>query len=271
MGWRRIGRFAIGGVGDVAILLIGGGGGLGAGVAPHLSRLGQVRVLDLATSGSNHRPAEVEMIVGDVTDPSTVAAACAGMSAVIHLAAVITATGTYTPTQMADAFAVNVASVHTCLVAAAEAGAQSFVYVSSMSVYADYGHRPVDPTAAPDAADVYGLTKRLGEEVCAALSGNVDESAGMTVTAARVALPTPDDAWPRWVQPHGRPGRQRPRLDDGTPMPTLAYSDVAGAFEALLAYRGPYRPFSVTADIAGVSMTRDDGTYDTLNWRPTRR
>lgn len=252
----------------MTVLLIGGAGGLGLGVLSHLASRQPIRVLDIVAVPESYRSPEVGMIIGDVGDPTTVAAACAGVSAVIHLAAVIPF-ASYTPAQTADAYAVNVASVHTSLVAAAEAGASSFVNVSTMSVYRDYMHRPVDPTAPGDATDVYGLTKRFGEEVCAALAGTVGASHDMTVSSARLAFPTPDDAWPRWVLPHGRPNSQ-PRLDDGTPLPALAMSDVAAALEAAVAYRGPYRTFSITADVSGVSMTRDDGTYGVLGWQPLR-
>lgn len=250
----------------MTMLLIGGAGGLGLGLLPLFAARGPVRVFDIVPVPADQRTDGVGMIVGDVGDPTVVAAACAGVDSVVHLAAVIPF-GNYTPTLVADAYAVSVGSVHTSLVAAAEAGARSFVHVSSMSVYGGYGHHRIDPTAPADAADVYGLTKRLGEEVCAALAGHPEAPPGLTVCSARLAFPTPDDAWPRWVLPHGRPNSQ-PRLDDGTPLPALAMSDVAAAIEAMIAYRGPYRPFSITADVNGVSMTRDDGTYDVLGWRP---
>jgi len=253
----------------VTVLLIGGAGGVGVGVLRHLAARDSVRVLDIVGLPSEYRSGNVSSIVGDVGDPTIVHAACAGVSAVIHAAAVIPPMA-FTPGQVADAYAVNVASVHTALDAAAKAGAGSFVHVSSMSVYEGFGHRPIDPTAPPDANDVYGLTKRLGEQVCASLAPTMTEAHGLTASSARLAFPTPDDMWPRWVLPRGRPNNPEPCLDDGTPLPALAMSDVAAALIATMTYRGPYRPFSITADVDHVSMTHDDGTSDTLGWRPAR-
>jgi nucleoside-diphosphate-sugar epimerase len=242
------------------VLVIGGAGLVGSAVVPYLAARHRVRVFD-------RRPSEaggVESVLGDVRSAAGLAAAMQGVDGVVHLVAAF-------PTDHADAaamraaFEINVASPHHTAGTAASAGASALVHISSMSVFAGYARRRVDTTATPDATDPYGLTKRLGEQVLAALA----PSLGPAVSSLRLAYPTTDEAWPRWAfsQGDGRPRVMTMR--DGTPIPSLAASDLAAAIERGLEYRGPYRAFSATADVTGVSVVPDD-TRAVLGWEPKR-
>ncbi len=116
----------------------------------------------------------------------------------------------------------------------------------------------------PDSDEVYGLTKRLGEQVVAALS----PALGLPACSLRLIYPTPDADWPQWRSPEGHPPRPM-SMRDGTPIPALAAADLAAAVDRALAWTGAYRRFSVTADVAGRSIVPDD-THEALGWRPVR-
>jgi nucleoside-diphosphate-sugar epimerase len=151
------------------VLYVGGSGYVGRLAVPLLRQRFAVRVLDiLAPAGGD------EYVRGDATGHAAVLAALAGVDAVIHGA-----------------------------MAAHHAGVPHAVYLSSLSVYADPVSRWLDESAVPDATDVYGLTKRLGEEVCRAAVARD----GLSVNILRLAWPTPDHLWPAWgsVTPPARP------------------------------------------------------------------
>ncbi|WP_116948810.1 NAD-dependent epimerase/dehydratase family protein [Jiangella endophytica] len=244
------------------VLVIGGAGMVGSNVVPHLAERHTVRVLD-------PRPVDVagvESVVGDARSPGDVSAALAGVDAVVHMAAAIPRVGGYDPAANHLSFEVNVGSLHLAMSLAAAGGVRSFVHISTMSVFGDYSTRLIDPAAAPDSAEVYGLTKRLGEQVVAALS----PSLGLPACSLRLIFPTPDADWPLWRSPEGHPPRQMTMRDDGgARIPALAAADLAAAIDRALAWTGPYRPFLVTADVSGVSVLADD-TQAVLGWRPQR-
>ncbi len=244
------------------VLVIGGAGMVGSNVVPHLAQRHTVRVLD-------QRPLDVggvESVTGDARSPDDVAAAVDGVEGVVHMAASVPRAKGYDAAANRLAFEVNVGSLHLALSLAAGAGVRSFVHISTMSVFGDYATRPIDPTAAPDAVDPYGLTKRLGEQVVAALS----PALGLAACSLRLIFPTPDADWPLWRSPEGFPPREM-RMHDGTGarIPPLAAVDLAAAIDRALAWTGPYRPFTVTADVAGVSVRPDD-TQAALGWAPGR-
>jgi nucleoside-diphosphate-sugar epimerase len=237
------------------ILLIGGSGYVGTLVLPLLSRHHDVLVLD-------KRPPRVDGIAyqaGDITDPATLESAVRGVDALVHCAM-----GSHdwdTPAGAADTFDVNVKSVHLALLAAHTAGVPHAVHLSSLSVFAEHLSQAVDEQTTPDAIDPYGLSKRLGEEVCAAAVAQW----GMSVTVLRLALPTPDALWPRWGLP-SPPIRVRSRA--GTPVDATAGTDVASAIHAALGYRQGFSVFTVAGDrTAGLWPTAR--ARDVLGWQPT--
>jgi nucleoside-diphosphate-sugar epimerase len=238
----------------VRVLFIGGAGYVGRLVLPHLLASHHVRVLD-------RRPVDgLDHVVGDATDPAVLAGALAGVDALVH-AAMGSPAAWGTAAGAAEAFDVNVKSVHLALRAAHEAGVPHAVHVSSMSVYRDLTGRPLDESVPPDATDLYGLTKRLGEEVCRAAVAEW----GLTVTALRLAWPTPDELWPDWLPPHVPDQPEDPRrTPDGGLVAATAASDVASALLAALEYRDGFSPFTISA--AGLWSTERARTL--LGWSP---
>lgn len=240
------------------VVLIGGGGMVGRLLCAHLAGRHDLVVVDPAAPG----PPGVAHVAADVTDEGALDV-LAGADAAVHLAAVVPRTGeTGDPARVTTAFAVNVGSVHLGLTAAQQHDLVAFVHVSSMSVHADYGRLPVDPAAPPDATEPYGLSKRLAEEVCRALSARRPRP---SVCSLRLAYPTPDADWPAWRRPDS--GRlDRLRLADGTPVAALAGADLAAAVDAALRYRGGYRAVPIVGD----PRTLDRDEPNVLGWSPAR-
>jgi nucleoside-diphosphate-sugar epimerase len=232
----------------VRVLVVGGAGYVGGLVLPALSRQHAVRVLD------PRPPAHpCEHVAADATDADALAAAMPGVDTVVHAAM-----GGKNP---AGAFDVNVKSVHLTLRVAHRAGVRHAVHLSSMSVYRDITARRLDESDPPDATDLYGLTKRLGEEVCRAAVAEW----GLSVNVLRLVWPTPDDAWPVWQR-----GRRLWTTGDGTPIHATAASDLARAVLAALDHRDGFQIFTISGDeSAGLWST--DKARRVLGWAPTFR
>jgi nucleoside-diphosphate-sugar epimerase len=150
---------------------------------------------------------------------------------------------------------VNVKGVYLALEAAQRAGIGHAVYTSSMSVYgSDLLQRYFpDEELTPDASDLYGFSKRLGEEVCR----NATRAYGMSANALRLCFPTADDEW-----------LAQTRL--GTPTIATAASDVARALLAALAYRGGFEAFMISGDYEQRIMKMDKARR-LLGWEPLAR
>lgn len=130
------------------IFVSGGAGFIGSHcVAAALAAGHTVRVLDNLSSGDRaNLPPGVPFTVGDVTDPTAVAAALAGCDAVLHLAALVSV-----PQSMREpdaTFQINAAGTATVLEAARQAGIRRFVLASTCAVYGDLPgvHDETSPT-----------------------------------------------------------------------------------------------------------------------------
>jgi nucleoside-diphosphate-sugar epimerase len=124
-----------------------------------------------------------------------------------------------------------------------------------MSIYAgDLKQRYFpDEEITPDASDMYGLTKRLGEEVCR----NATRAWGMNVNALRLCFPTPDDEWQAVAR-------------QGTPTLATSASDVARVLLAALAYRAGFQAFMISGDYEQRIMDMSKARR-LLGWAPLAR
>jgi nucleoside-diphosphate-sugar epimerase len=236
------------------VLVVGGSGYVARLVLPLLARSHAIRVLDLRPS-----PQLGEHVVASATDYAALCAATHSMEAVVHCA--IGNHATATPAGIADAFDVNVKSVHLTLSAARDAGVPHAVYISSLSVYRDITRRSLDESVPPDATDVYGLTKRLGEQVCEAAVAE----GGLSVNVLRLAWPTPDEVWPAWGRADG------PRLRyaaDGRLIQPTAASDLARALLAALDHRAGFQIFTISGD-RSARLWSIAKARRLLGWEPT--
>jgi nucleoside-diphosphate-sugar epimerase len=147
------------------ILVTGGAGFIGSHLCQGLLEQGyRVRALDSLVYGRREDvPAAVEFIQGDIRDMAVCQRAATGMDGVFHCAA-MSRSGP-SQEQIDICTQSNITGTQNMLLAARDAGVQGFIY-SGSSTY--YGNRPVphresDP---PDLLNIYGLTKRVGEQYC---------------------------------------------------------------------------------------------------------
>jgi nucleoside-diphosphate-sugar epimerase len=141
--------------------VVGGAGHVAGLTLPVLAQRHAIRVLDRCPPAGGF-----EHVLADATDYAALCSATRDVDAVLHCA--MGRRDTSTPAGVVDAFDVNVKSVHVTLRAAADTGVRHAVHISSMSVYRDLTARALDESVPADATDVYGLTKRLGEQACQA-------------------------------------------------------------------------------------------------------
>ena len=230
------------------VLLIGGSGRVGSLVLPHLAENHSVRVFDL------NPPVEGswEYVEGNAGDSDALRAALAGMDAVLYMA--MGALRWKTDEGTVSAFDVNVRNVYLTLRAASEAGIGHAVYTSSMSVYKNLRERYFEnEDIPPDETRLYGLTKRMGEEVCRSA---VDQWA-MTANALRLCLPVPEEKWYAETKP-------------GVPTIATTGPDVARALDAALSFRDGFQAFMISGDYENRIMNMDKAKR-LLGWEPLAR
>jgi len=100
-----------------------------------------------------------EVIIGSVTDQSSVAAGVAGADVVMHLAAAFRETGA--PDSLYEA--VNVAGTKIVVEESVKAGVKKFVYCSTQGVHGHIEYPPGDEESPIAPADYYQQTKYEGE------------------------------------------------------------------------------------------------------------
>lgn len=157
------------------VFVTGGTGLLGSHIAERLREEGlPVRALCRATSPKGHlRRIGAVPVEGDIRDgPEQLAAAIGDSSVVIHAAAVV-----YRDWPWPRLRALNVDGARRLARAAALAGAQHFVHLSSVAVYGPAAG-PLDESAPLDAplrpGDLYARSKREAEEAVREVSGRAD-------------------------------------------------------------------------------------------------
>jgi nucleoside-diphosphate-sugar epimerase len=156
----------------VRILVTGGRGFIGARLVRDLLVDGtDVRALDDGSRGGAELPAEVDTRDGDVRDAEAVHAACRGVDAVVHLAAVQGTRNFYEiPDTVLD---VNLRGVLNVAQACAAEDVQRLVFSSSSEVYGVPTEFPTPesaPLVVPDPTNPrwsYGASKIAGELVVA--------------------------------------------------------------------------------------------------------
>ena len=154
-------------------LVTGGAGFIGSHlVEALLARGDRVRVLDDFSTGSwdnlESVRGRVEVIEGDIADPSAVRAAVRGAEVVFHQAALASV-----PRSVANPLATHRVCVDgtlQVLLAARDAKVRRVVYAASSSAYGNAARLPkreADPTAP---LSPYAVAKLAGEQYCAAFS-----------------------------------------------------------------------------------------------------
>ncbi len=149
------------------VLLVGGAGHVGKLITPYLKAKHTIRVLDLGDPGDP----EVEYVKGSVLDADAIREALRDVDVFVWLAMRNGQGGMVTNQSLDDIvnnYDLNTKALHLFLYLAQEAEVKRGVYTSSMSVH--YRGRPFYPAEDQvplDSPSVYGLSKGLGEEICA--------------------------------------------------------------------------------------------------------
>jgi nucleoside-diphosphate-sugar epimerase len=148
-----------------SVLVTGGAGFIGSHLCEGLLARGyKVRVLDNLVYGQREAvPAEAEFIQGDIRDIATCQRAAKDIHGIFHCAAMSRAGPSQEQIDVCTQS--NIAGTQNMLLAARDAGVQRFIYSGSSTYYGNRPtpHRESDPS---DLLNIYGLTKRVGEQYC---------------------------------------------------------------------------------------------------------
>ncbi|WP_067178612.1 NAD-dependent epimerase/dehydratase family protein [Microtetraspora niveoalba] len=178
----------------MATLITGAAGRIGACLRRGLPELGhRLRLTDRIPIEEHG----VDQIVGDITDPATLAAAMEGVHAVVHLAG-----DPSTSASFESVLAANIEGTYRVFEAARSAGVERVVFASSNHA-AGFTPRqesaPADTPARPDS--LYGVSKVYGE----ALGRYYADRYGIRVACLRIGSfePRPPDAraLSTWLSP----------------------------------------------------------------------
>ena len=161
------------------VLVTGAAGFTGGHLARTLAARGyHVRALVRDAARAADLPAAgIEIAVGDLRNPPSLAAAAANVDVVYHIAAM------YRQAGLADEVyrEVNARGVERIIEAAAGAGVRRVVHCSTVGVHGDIEHPPANEDAPLKPGDVYQLTKVEGE----ALARQAAARLGIEVVIAR--------------------------------------------------------------------------------------
>lgn len=218
---------------------------MGGLTLPILSATHFVRIFDLTPPA----PGNWDYVEGDIEDRGALKEAFADIDAMVYMA-MNTKEDWGGERSVLSAFDVNVKYLYMALWAAGEAGVRHAVYASSMSVYRSIDGRYPDESSPPDARDFYGLTKRLGEEVCRTAVGEWK----LTANALRLCFPVPDGELP-------------PKDETFMDRIATAASDVSRAIDAALRYRHGFEAFNISGDRDERAMSHAKARR-LLGWSP---
>ncbi len=139
-------------------VLVTGAGCLGSAVVRRLRRDGvEVAVVDVSDDHLGSLDAGVTGITADITDAAAMKRAATGVDAVVHTAALLDG-----PAELQER--VNVTGTTTVAEAAAEAGVERLVHVSSNAVYGISHTTDITEDMGPSpSAQTYSMTKAAGE------------------------------------------------------------------------------------------------------------
>lgn len=146
-------------------LITGATGAVGPRLVEALCQAGwQVRVLVRQRPPSTLFPAQVELCLGDITDPAAVGDAMQGVEVVFHLAALLHITNPSRELQPLYE-RINVGGTRHVVEAAVAASVRRVVFFSTIAVYGYNSGRLLDESAPPAPDTYYGQTKLAAEGI----------------------------------------------------------------------------------------------------------
>lgn len=161
------------------VLLTGAAGRIGTAFRQEMGGRYRFRLADLETTALAGTPGDGhEVIRLDVADAEAVRAACAGVEAVLHLAADPSPEADWETSLLPN----NVAGTLNVLRAAEAAGCRRVVVASSAQAVAGWPQRDTIPDDAPARpVNLYGASKALAESFCAVFAAR-----GLSCIAVRI-------------------------------------------------------------------------------------
>lgn len=174
------------------VLLIGGSGLVGTFITPYLAQHHELRVLDLVAP---RHADQVEYIQGSISNPEDVRRALDGVDTFVNLVMRSPQGGSRTDqdlTIIQNNYEVNTLGLHLLLWTAQGMGITRGVHTSTMSVhYRERSWYPSEESVPLDSPSAYGLTKGLGEQICAYFARWFD----MRLIALRITGPRTREAY----------------------------------------------------------------------------
>jgi nucleoside-diphosphate-sugar epimerase len=166
-------------------VVTGGAGYFGTLLVARLREAGlRVRIFDV--NEAEEKPADVEMIRGDIRDASALRRAVEGAAVIHHNVAMVPLAK-----DKGAFWSVNRDGTRNLLEAALAAGTRKVVHMSSSAVFGAPDRNPVDDATVPRPQEDYGRAKLAAEDLCNEYAGR-----GLDVTIIR----------PRTIMGHGRLG-----------------------------------------------------------------
>jgi len=145
------------------ILLTGGSGLVGSTLVPLLRKKHKIVHFDFRAPNDG-----LPWIQGDLRDSNAIDKACRSVDAIIHIAALHGKAWKETGDDVG--FDVNVTGTKNVLEAAVKNGLKRFVFTSSIRATGHFSftakYYPIDETKQCEPINLYGLTKKLGEQMC---------------------------------------------------------------------------------------------------------
>jgi UDP-glucose 4-epimerase len=218
------------------VLITGATGAIGPSVAREFLAAGYaVRGLALNPPKPGILPDQVALMVGDISDPSTMASAIQGASMAIHIAALLHVLNP--PEWMKARYKqVNVDGTATVVRAALDADVERLVFFSTIAVYGSSEGEILTEDSAPHPGSLYAQTKLDAERIVLDARRHDGQALGTVLRLAAVYGSRTGGNYRRLVQSLAH--RRFVPVGDGSNRRTLIYCrDVARA--ALLVARHP--------------------------------